>query len=46
MPQILTLCLPAWTPVGNPVTGTGGALTLTNNSGASSQRFFRLQLVN
>ena len=37
---------PAWTPVGNPVTGTGGALTLTNNSGVSSQRFFHLRLVN
>ncbi len=37
---------PAWTPVGSPVTGTGGALTLTNNFGVSPQRFFRLQLVN
>ena len=37
---------PAWTPVGNPVTGTGGALALTNNSGASPQRFFHLRLVN
>jgi hypothetical protein len=37
---------PAWTPVGNPVTGTGGALILTNNSGVSSQRFFHLRLVN
>ena len=37
---------PAWTPVGNPVTGTGGALTLTNSSGVSSQRFFHLRLVN
>ncbi len=37
---------PAWTPVGNPVTGTGGTLTLTNNSTASSQRFFHLRLVN
>jgi hypothetical protein len=37
---------PAWTPVGNPVTGTGGALTLTNSSGDSAQRFFHLRLVN
>ena len=37
---------PAWMPVGNPVTGTGGALTLTNNSSASPQRFFHLRLVN
>ena len=37
---------PAWTPLGNPVTGTGGTLTLTNNFGASSQRFFHLRLVN
>ena len=37
---------PAWTPLGNPVTGTGGTLTLTNNFGASTQRFFHLRLVN
>ena len=37
---------PAWTPLGSPVTGTGGTLTLTNNFGASPQRFFRLRLVN
>jgi len=37
---------PAWMSVGNPVTGSGGALTLTHNSGASPQRFFHLRLVN
>ena len=37
---------PTWTPVGNPVTGTGGTLALTNNSAASPQRFFHLRLVN
>jgi hypothetical protein len=37
---------PAWTPEGNPVTGTGGALTLTNNTTDSTQRFFHLRLVN
>jgi len=37
---------PAWTPLGDPVTGTGGTLTLTNNFGASTQRFFHLRLVN
>jgi hypothetical protein len=36
---------PAWTPVGNPVRGTGGVLTLTNSFGAASQRYFRLLLV-
>jgi regulation of enolase protein 1 (concanavalin A-like superfamily) len=35
-----------WTPLGNPVTGIGGTLMLTNNIIDSSQRFFRLQLVN
>ncbi len=40
------LTAPAWTPLGNPVTGTGGTLALTNNFGASPQRFFRLRLVN
>jgi hypothetical protein len=37
---------PAWIPAGSPVTGTGGALALTNNSGALPQRFFHLRLVN
>ena len=37
---------PAWTPVGNPVTGNGGALSLTNSSGSSPQRFFHLRLLN
>ena len=36
---------PAWTPLGNPVTGTGGTLTITNNF-ASPLRLFRLRLVN
>jgi hypothetical protein len=36
---------PAWTPMGNPVAGTGGALTLTNSSDVPSQRFFHLRLV-
>ena len=38
---------PAWTPLGSPVTGTGGTLTITNNFDfASPLRFFRLRLVN
>jgi hypothetical protein len=37
---------PAWTPLGSPLTGTGGSLTLTNNFGPAPQRFFRLLLVN
>jgi hypothetical protein len=40
------LTAPTWTPLGSPVTGTGGTLTVTNNFGGSPQRFFRLQLVN
>jgi hypothetical protein len=40
------LTSPVWTLVGNPVTGTGVPLTLTNNFGGSPQRYFRLQLVN
>jgi hypothetical protein len=40
------LTAPAWTALGSPVTGTGGALTLTNSFGTSPQRFFRLRLVN
>jgi regulation of enolase protein 1 (concanavalin A-like superfamily) len=34
-----------WTPIGNPISGTG-ALTITNNLGASPQGFYRLQLSN
>ena len=37
---------PTWTPLGNPMTGTGGTLTTTNNLGSASQLFFRLQVVN
>jgi hypothetical protein len=40
------LTAPTWTPLGNPVTGTGGTLMLTNNFVASPQLFFRLRLVN
>ena len=40
------LTAPTWTPLGSPVTGTGGTLTLTNNLGDSPQRYFRLRLVN
>ena len=40
------LSAPTWTPLGSPVTGTSGTLTITNNFGASPQRFFRLRLVN
>jgi hypothetical protein len=35
-----------WTVVGSAVTGTGATLTLTNSTGTSPQRFFRLRLVN
>jgi hypothetical protein len=34
------------TPVGNPVTGNRGSLTMTNTLGGASQRFYRLVLVN
>ena len=40
------LTSPTWTPLGSPVTGSGGTLNTTNNFGASSQRFFRLRLGN
>jgi hypothetical protein len=32
----------AWTPLGAPVAGTGGNLTLTNTISSQPQRFFRL----
>ena len=34
-----------WTPVGNPLTGTGSLLGITNDIAPSSQRFFRLSVV-
>lgn len=37
---------PTWTPAGNPVTGNGDSLTLTNDSTASPQRYYHLRLVN
>ncbi len=40
------LTSPTWTPLGDPVTGIGGTLTISNNFSASPQRFFRLRLVN
>jgi hypothetical protein len=40
------LSMPTWTPLGGPVTGTGGTLSITNNFDASPQRYFRLRLVN
>jgi len=40
------LTAPTWTPMGSPVTGTDGTLTLTNDFGDSPQRFFHLRLVN
>jgi hypothetical protein len=38
------LASPSWTPLGDPLTGTGGTLTISNNFGVSPQRFFRLRL--
>jgi hypothetical protein len=40
------LTAPAWTPLGGPVTGTGGTLLLTNYFGTSLQRFYRFRLSN
>ena len=37
---------PAWTPVAPPLTGTGGSMTLTNDSSAAPARFFHLRLLN
>ena len=40
------LTAPAWTPLGNPRTGTGTTLTTTNIFSPAAQRYFRLRLVN
>jgi hypothetical protein len=34
-----------WTPVGNPMTGSGAPLSFTNGISASVQRFFRLRIL-
>ena len=36
---------PTWTPMGNPLTGTVGIMTSTNNFSGASQLFFRLQVI-
>jgi hypothetical protein len=40
------LATPAWTSLGGPVTGTGGMVTVINNFGGTTQRMFRLRLLN
>lgn len=40
------LTAPTWNPLGSPVTGNGGQLTLTTGFGPAGHRFFRLRLVN
>jgi hypothetical protein len=40
------LTVPAWNPMGSPITGTGGPLSITNDITASAQRYFRLRLTN
>lgn len=37
---------PNWTTLGSPVPGNGATLSLTNDSGNSPQRFFRLRMTN
>ena len=36
------LAAPAWTPLGSPVPGTGGSISVTNDISLSVQRFFRI----
>jgi len=40
------LAAPAWTLIPGPIPGTGGPIIVTNNLGASPQRFFRLVINN
>ncbi|MGH7977167.1 MAG: hypothetical protein ACREC8_10970 [Limisphaerales bacterium] len=35
---------PSWTPLGDPILGTGGIVTVTNSLTLSTQRFFRIVL--
>ena len=36
------LAAPAWTPLGSPVPGTGGSISVTNDITLSVQRFYRI----
>jgi hypothetical protein len=36
------LTAPAWTPLGSPITGTGGLISITNGITSSAQCFFRI----
>jgi hypothetical protein len=36
------LAAPAWTPLGSPVPGTGGSVSVTNDLTLSAQRFYRI----
>ncbi len=38
------LTAPVWTPLGSPVPGTGGLLTMTNDMNSSLQCFFRIKV--
>jgi hypothetical protein len=40
------LAMPTWTSLGGPVTGTGGTVTVINNFNGTTQRMFRLRLLN
>jgi hypothetical protein len=35
----------SWTALGNPLTGSGAVLTMTNDFSSSENRFFRLRVV-
>ncbi len=37
------LAAPDWTPLGGPISGTGGLTIVSNNPALSSQRFFRVR---
>jgi hypothetical protein len=39
------LTIPGWTPLGNPLAGTGAAISVTNSLDTSGQRFFRVRLL-
>jgi len=39
------LTTPTWSSLGSPVNGTGSVVTITNLISASSQRFFRLRVL-
>jgi len=41
---VTNFAVPAWTPVGNPLPGTGATIAVTNNMNGAPHCFFRVKM--